>query len=237
MDRQVAERAEPSPRKRRRLWWVFWLFLPLLAVAILGTAFVLWSLKHEPEFYSAARAQLKDPQVRKTAVVQFEARTGELIESIRAKKPWQQEFTQDQINSWLIDELPKRTNRSLPKEVRDPLMEFKPQTVRVGCYVDTEQYRGVVSIEAKPTLIDGRTLSLEVTSIQAGSLSVPAASLIQTAVEKLHAQNVPIEWAGDSEHNIVHITLPESVTELKGIELKGVTVSEGTLTLEGDAGK
>ena len=220
-----------QPKRRRRLWWLFWLFVPVLAVVIIGVALVFWMIRREPEFYRTARANLEDVTVREAAANEFEQKMTDLIEDIRKEKSWHKEFRQDEVNAWLIDELPNKKN--LPKQLRDPLVEFDTDTVRIGCYVETEMYTGMVSVSTKPTLVDEHSLMLEVESIQAGSLSVPASSLLQQAVQYLASHGAPIAWSGDEEHDRVTITFESTSSEVEGVRVTAVTLTKGLLRLEG----
>lgn len=222
-----------SPKKRSRLWWAFWLFIPVLAATVVGVALVLWSLKSEPAYYREAREKLTNPVVRKAAAQQFQQKTEELLEAVRRDDTWTEEFTDEQINSWLIDELPQRTGGGFPSEFRDPLISFQQGTVQLGCRVQSDQFSGVVSIQAKPALLGGRELELEVTSIQAGSLPLPATRLLREVVKQLQGREVPIRWNGDESSNRLVLSLPQSAQELNEIAITELTITPGRLTLRG----
>ncbi|MEZ6067420.1 MAG: hypothetical protein R3B90_17325 [Planctomycetaceae bacterium] len=100
---------EQRPTSRRRHWWTWlvWLFLAIVVLVVLGVGFVLVSLKRVPTFYTQAREQLSDPQVLEVSATEFETQAKEVQQAIESHTAWEQAFTEQQINAWLIKQSPQ----------------------------------------------------------------------------------------------------------------------------------
>lgn len=228
-DRMNDTPASPTPRRRRWLWLLLILFPIAILLAIAGV--VLNSLRQEPRFYVQARTSIANPERRREVKAAFEEKTGQLAESLKEAPAWRQEFTQDEINAWLTDSLPQTEGVKLPEEITKPLVQFASGVVQIGCRVDTEQYRGVLSIALRPRLED-RSLVLVIDEVRAGGLEVPAHQLLDQVSRSLAKSKLPIQLERGEEDRL-RIDLTQAEGDWRDVVLSSVSVEEGRLTLEG----
>ncbi len=241
-NQQTDEKLRPIPREshspavtsgRKRLWvWLFWLLIVALLAVILGLTLVLLALRKEPEFYRTARQQLADSKLQQAAAEEFQHQAEELAKSIEAKKPWQIQFSQQQINAWLIKESSQGRSPSWPSEIREPLVDLNDGLVRIGCRLEHSEYSGIVSLTLKPTLEPGNLLTLEVIQIQAGALPVPAHRLLKQLIEQAQAAGIAIVPHDDSS-TAIQADLTEIFPELGNVRLQELTISQGLLSISG----
>ncbi len=96
---------------RKRLGWITLVLLMVLCAAGGG---VFWALSQVPDFYRQAMAANIDHEVRKAEAKRFTQRTLQLVDDIKQRDRWAEEFTQLQVNSWFAVELDGRYQDLLP---------------------------------------------------------------------------------------------------------------------------
>jgi hypothetical protein len=207
-------------------------FCLLLLAAIIGGGWYVWtSLQREPEFYAEARTRLADPVIREAARAEFEAEARDLVEAVESEQAWTIRFTEDEINAWLLGGLEGRTD--IPEGVSEPLIQFRDGVVEIGFRVDAEQVRGVVSLEAAPSIDDQSRLVIEVRSIRAGQLAIPSASLMAVVRDKLNAEDLPIEIETEPTPRLL-IDLARAQEQEPRVTLRRVAVSDGAIEIAGE---
>jgi hypothetical protein len=217
---------------RRRRWSrALWLVLPVLAAAIVGAAVVLTSLRVEPEFYREARRSIADEPTRRQAVQRFEEKTEQFARSLHDEEEWRHEFTQDEINAWLMDGLPESQVR-LPQGVSEPLVQLGHETIQVGCRVETKQYRGVLSIAVRPTIDSDGDVVLTLQRVRAGELDVPARQLLDEVSRSLRKVALPIELERGEEERVV-VDLDRAAPDWRNVALTSISVEDGRVTFRG----
>ena len=83
-----------------------------------------------PEFY---RAVLEVDQERAAANgFQLEQNLVRLQNAARTKQPWRVELTQEQINGWLVSDLPEKFPGSLPEQIQDPRVAIEDDILKFG---------------------------------------------------------------------------------------------------------
>ncbi|MEZ6055815.1 MAG: hypothetical protein R3C01_03830 [Planctomycetaceae bacterium] len=207
----------------------------ILGITIIGIALVFWSLKSEPTYYREARLKLADPVVRKAAAEEFEQKAEVLEQTTRKVGDWSEAFTEEEINAYLMEEV--FSEGKAKKPVRDPLIAFEEGVVRLGCYVETDYYTGVISVQTRPELLNEREIRLEVVDVQAGALSLPASRLLKEAVDRMQNGDFPLRWDGDSDSNSLILSLPEPRHGARPIQLTELKVTPGQVTLSGSTGE
>ncbi|MCA9054252.1 MAG: hypothetical protein KDA75_10470 [Planctomycetaceae bacterium] len=229
-----AEKPEASPRppgRRPRRWvrWL-WLLLPLLCATMLGVGYLLVALKREPEFYRQSRAALEDREVRQAAVAAFETQAAELEVVSKSADEWRIEFSEQQINAWLWEEFPRWQPR-VPA-VHEPLVDLTEQSLHLGAQVELPQYRGIVSVQIRPTVAPGPTLVIDVDDIRAGDLPIPAARWIEQARAEIERQQWPVRIEEEPTLKIV-VDLTEIDSPWSRLPLTAIEIGEEQLTLIG----
>jgi hypothetical protein len=217
---------------RRRRWSrALWLVLPVLAAAIVGAAFVLMSLRVEPEFYREARRSLADEPTRRQAAQRFEEKSAKFARSLDVEGEWMHEFTQDEINAWLLEGLPN-SRAQLPQGVSEPLVQFGGDVIQVGCRVETKQYRGILSIAVRPSIDADGDVILTLQRVRAGELDVPARQLLDEVSKSLRKAALPIELERGEEERVV-VDLHRAAPDWRDVALTSISVGEGRVTFRG----
>lgn len=216
---------------RRWMRWL-WLLLPVLAMTVFGVGYLLLAIRREPQFYRESRAALQDAGVRKVAVEEFTSRTEELAAATRQPAEWRIEFTERQINAWLLEELPKHMRPRDQELLREPLVDLQPNLIRLGAKVTTAQYEGLLSLDVQPTVLEDESLSLVVTSIRAGDLPIPAGRLIGEALRYVDESRLNVEIETEPELKIT-IPLRKLIRGSPRPRLAGMDVGTDVLAIRG----
>jgi len=157
--------------------------LLFLAAGVAGT---LLALYHTPTFYAAALTEPADPQVRKQQAKRFVQTTMQLVDGIRNADRWSEEFSQEQVNSWLAEELPGQYRDWLPDGVREPRVRFDDGTLELAFQYDKGTWRGVVSGKVRPWVSGPGEIALEIQSLRAGLVPIPLDEVLQEVATELN---------------------------------------------------
>lgn len=220
------------PRRRFRIWP--WLLLSCLCLATLGAGYVVVSLRQEPQFYQQKRAVLADPVRRAAAAEGFTTQATTLREAVAHQATWRVEFTEEQINAWLLEELPRHMDTAESRRIREPLVELAEGVVRVAARIELEEYRGVLSLEVRPRLEPGSQLILQLVSLKAGELPIPALRWMGRLQKHLMRTDWPVQIVRESPLE-VQIDLPAVGRRWANVPLQELTVEPGRIALSGGA--
>lgn len=179
----------------------------LVAIAIVGgVAALMWAANQAPEFYASA-AVPASPAVRHVAAREFAEQTAELVRELRYAPKWEQEFTQTQVNAWLMEELPRRYGNRIPRGVSDPRVQFDDGLVRIGFQLTSSTFAGIVSLDLRPTVPEPNRLAIAVESLSAGLLPLAPASFTDDVSKQLDRYQVEHEWKVEEGFQVLYVTI------------------------------
>lgn len=166
----------------------------LLVAVSMGGGAVLWSLVQVPDFYEEALTAQSDPLARQEAADTFVQRTVQLANDIKYADAWSQEFTAQQVNAWLADQLYKEYAELVPPGIKDPRVRLDGHSVLVGFYYEQENWSGVVSLRLRPWVPEPNQLAIEIESIRAGLLPIPLDNVLQELSKQIATDGWQAEW-------------------------------------------
>lgn len=178
--------------------------LLFLAAGVAGT---LLALYHTPTFYAAALTEPADPQVRKQQAKKFVQTTMQLVDGIRNANRWSEEFNQEQVNSWLAEELPGKYRDWLPDGVREPRVRFDEGTFELAFQYDKGTWRGVVSGKVRPWVAGPGEIALEIQSLRAGLVPIPLDEVLEEVSTELNNVGWRIEWKQSAGNDVLVVHL------------------------------
>ena len=177
-----------------------------LLLAVGGAAgALLWALTRVPEFYVQALSVEVDPAIRKQSAEEFVANTIQLVQDIEHEPEWSEEFTQDQINSWIIEELHQKYARHVPAGVSEPRVRFVNGLIFIGFRYKQKGFNGVISFQARPWISEPNQLALEIESLCAGVVPIPLEKIIDKVSQQLASKGWQIEWTQSDNGNDIAI--------------------------------
>lgn len=214
-------------------WKRFAIILTCLCLAVVaGGGALRWGLIQAPDFYETAIETKVDPVVRKQKADKLVKRTLKFVEEIQTSDAWSQEFTEDQINSWLAEELEEKYPEWVPKGVGDPRVKLTQDMIQVGFRFKSEEFSGVISLKLKARVIEPNKLSIEVNSIRAGLLPIPINTVLDEIVTQVETDGWPIEWTTIDGRDVAVVTLAKGKQDEP--ELKTVEIMPGSFRVTGN---
>ena len=134
---------------KRYLLFFFLVLLFLTGIA----AGLYWSSAQVPDFYQEALQEQMEPEVRQEEAKEFVQRSMQVVNKVRNHEPlWSQEFSEQQVNAWLAEELHQKYNKWVPDGVTDPRIRFEKNQVELGFHLTLSQWSGIISLKFKPWL-------------------------------------------------------------------------------------
>lgn len=143
--------------------------LGLLWIVFLG---LYKAAQQEPAFYQQAM-QVTAGEYGE-AGEELEQSVLDLHNDVRNPGTWEAVFTEEQINGWLVAEMPDKFPNVLPQGTEEPRVAIGPDAIQVACRFDNGKLNTVISMVLDVDLTtDTNTLAVRVSKLRAGALPVP----------------------------------------------------------------
>ena len=178
--------------KGRRFFTIAFGFM---AVGVGGAGISYLALQQIPAFYQAAMQDTMPPVQRREAAERFVERTMQLVEEIRHAETWEQEFSEQQINSWLAEELHQKHQSWVPRGVRDPRVKLTEDAIQIGFHLKQKRWSGIVSLKVTPWMEGPNRLAVGIESAQAGVVPIPLDEVLRHVAKNLARDGWQIEWS------------------------------------------
>lgn len=178
----------------------------LLVGMAAGVGGTLWSLFQAPAFYATAlHNDVPSPQ-RKERAKRFVQNTLQLVDGIKHEKRWSEEFSQDQVNSWLAEELHQKYSKWLPKGVKEPRVQFGADSLELAFQFEKGFWSGVISARLRPWVSKPNQLAIEIQSVKAGLVPIPLDDLVAEISRELEhvGWQIQCKRTGSNDVLLVH---------------------------------
>jgi hypothetical protein len=208
--------------------------LGLLAILVAVGGYALWAVRQVPDFYEDLMAAEIDPGVRQAEAKKFTQRTLQLVDDVRQAKDWSHEFSQQQVNSWFIEELDGTKGKYadlLPAEAKSPRMKIEGDAVLVGFKYSSSQWSGVVSLRVRPWVPEPGKLALEISGVKAGELPIPLDNVLKGIEGQLKSRGWRVEWRQTDGNDVLVVDF--GAGGKKRSVLKSVEVADGKVRVAG----
>lgn len=178
------------PKLARRLV----IALALAAFAIgLSVGGLYWATRQVPDFYrqSLARQSDADP----ASGERFEQQALALHSQLQHAGRWEIRFTQDEINGWLADDLPRKFPRLLPEGLSDPRVAIDGNALRLAVRYRRGSVDTVLSLSGDAYLTDQpNEVAVRIGQARAGFVPVPLGRLLDDIRARAVLAGVPLRW-------------------------------------------
>jgi hypothetical protein len=205
--------------------------LAVLAVAACGGT-VCWGLWYTPDFYIAAITPL-DPQVRHQQARQFVQVTMQLFDDIRNEDRWAEEFTEDQVNSWLAEELHQKFGEWVPEGVQQPRVKFEQDSLQLGFQFEHGRWKGVLCAQIRPWVADANQLAIEIQSVRAGLFPLPIDDLFDDLLADLREHGWRVEVRQTARGDVLVVDLSRRDGSDRQPVLEAINLKPGLLRISG----
>jgi hypothetical protein len=194
-------------------------------------------VSHEPDFYREALGRSVVPEVRQAETKRFVQTALQLVGEIQNDEEFVQEFSDEALNGWLAEELPEAPLDWLPPELESLRVKFEDDAVLVGLRARWGRWSGVVNACVRVRVGGANQLVLEIQSLRAGLVPVPADEVLGKFVDRLNRAGWNIEWKHTGEKDLLVVSLDQKEftreTSTGRAALESIDVRPGWLRVSG----
>lgn len=205
--------------------------LGLLGIAVL----VLYqAAQRQPTFYR--QAMLVAPSEYEEAGDQLEQSVLDLHNEVRSVGRWEAVFTEEQINGWLVADMPDKFPNVLPAGTKEPRVAIDAEAVQVACKFDNGKIKTVVSMILDVDLTtDTNTLAVRVSKLRAGALPVPLKQFLDKIAVAARRGQISLQWRQIDGDPVALVTVPVTHEDYahREIYVDTIELREGAIYLAG----
>ena len=168
-----------------------------IAASVLATLALLpvvgWlSLTHQPRFYRAMKAL---PRAQREARAKhFVANSLQLRNDISNERAWAAEFTDQEVNAWLAEDLMTHFADQIPPEVHEPRIAFEHDRVTFAFGLDRGPIRSVIWVVARISVPEDNVLALAIEKVRAGVIPLPIGRVIGPLTAAAQDRGLDVRW-------------------------------------------
>jgi hypothetical protein len=209
-------------------------------IPLIGLSATWWAVEqtqHVPEFYERATSRLPASTVE--ASQHLKAEVQQLQSDAAMIGSWHASFSADEINAWLIEELPKKFPRLLAKGASQPRIVIEDGRVLAAVRYKDHRIDTVISCELQVELTEQpNMLAFRVQHLKAGALPLPLGNFRRGISKEAAKGDIDIRWDATESGPIALVTVPSEHPRYVNspVIVESVQLTEGTLNLSGQTG-
>lgn len=190
--------------------------------------------QREPQFYRLAMRAA--PIENQEAGDALEQRVFDLHNEVRAIGTWEAVFTEEQVNGWLVSDLPEKFPNILPLGTQEPRVAIDSKAIRVACRFDNGNFKTIISMALDVDLTtEINTLAVRVSQLRAGALPVPLKQFIDKISVAASRGEILLKWRQIDGDPVALITVPVTHEDYahREIYVDTIELREGEIYLAG----
>lgn len=169
---------------------------------------------------------------------QLESTVLELHNAAVRENEWSLEVTDDEINAWLVDHLPRKYPRQNPDSIVDPRVKIADGEIKFAFRAKSTSFPVVVCVHVEPFVTsDGNNIGLCITKSYVGLLPLGKKRVVEQLSSAAAKIKIPIAWSQDKNGPVAmlspQIKLAKEVE--RKIEITSIKISGASLMLSGTA--
>lgn len=223
--------------------WLMRIGSVLFLFALAAACVAYWALRQTrsvPEFYRLAHAAVPDNPAE--ASQQLEDRVEQLQADVRKTGKWQAEFTDDEINAWLLTILPEEFPNLMPVGASDPRVVIADDKLRVAAKYRNKRIDTVVSLDLRVEITpQPNMLAVRLENLRAGALPLPVARFAKGISREASRSDLEVLWDKESleEGPVALVTIPSEHDRFveSPVIIESVRLRDGVLALSGRTGE
>lgn len=206
----------------------------------IGLAATWWAVRQThvvPEFYTRATESLPASTVE--ASRNLEAEVEQLQSNAARIGSWQATFSDDEINSWLIEQLPVKFPQLFAKGASEPRIVIEEGRVLAAVRYKDRRVDTVVSCQLEVELTEEpNMLALNVKQLRAGALPLPLSKFLRGISKEAAKGDIDIRWDETKRGPVALVTVPSEHPRYVSspVIVESVRLVEGSLILSGHTG-
>lgn len=220
--------------------WIHRIAIVLIGVSLFGMLSAWWAVrktKQIPDFY--ARAVNSLPASTEEASRHLAAEVEKLQHDVAHEGSWRANFSADEINAWMAEELPKKFPQLLAKGASEPRIVIEAGRLLAAVRYRDKRIDTIISCELQVALTEQpNMLALRVEKLMAGSLPIPLHQFVRGITNEAAKGDIEICWDATQGGPIALVTVPSEHPNyaINPVIVESVSLGQGRLILAGHTG-
>lgn len=207
----------------------------LVAVLVGGSMYGLMvvhqTMNAQPEFYAAKLDQTEATLVEHARALQTQLNS--LANPEHTETNWCATITEDQINGWLMAELPERFPEVLANGMRDPRVVIEPDRLRIACQYRSGNMEAVLTLETEAFLTNRpNEIGFRILDTRIGSVAGLTEEALRPITNACYRARVRMRWLRRGEHPEAIVTIPPALLHSRHkFNFQSIDLAEGQLNV------
>jgi uncharacterized protein YpmS len=226
--------AHPTLHKRRRGGWIL---LTLLATLPMVAFWLYREATAVPDFYAEALQAVPAERPVEVAAEDLEREVLSLQNNVQRAEPWRVVLREEDINAWLATELREKLPHLVPKEMRDPRVVVRDNTVYFACRVEGV-LSGVFSVALEPSLTERpNEVAIRVQSVSLGRIPLPQKQYLDHVSAAAARANLPVRWEEEDGTAVAMLLVPARQEKYRDryLQVETLEIANGEVIIAGRA--
>ena len=220
--------------------WVKQIGITVLTILFLASLSGWWLFRQTrvvPEFYQQA-TQLSHPDTE-TGRYKLEANVAKLQQDASKPGSWQASFSENDINAWLINQLPLKFKQLQTAGAKDPRISIQQDHLLAAARYTDARLDTVISCELHVELTEEpNLLAVQIRKLKAGAVSLPISQLIDGVSTEAAKGGVKIRWDCTESGPTALVQVPSEHTgyAYSPVIIESIQMVDGAIILSGHTG-
>lgn len=220
--------------------WIKHISISFTLLAVAGSTATWWAVEqtqYVPEFYTEATNSLPESTVE--ASRHLKAGVEQLQSDAAQIGSWHASFSDDEINAWLVEELPKKFPQLLAKGASEPRIVIENDRLLAAVKYKNRSIDTVISCEFHVELTEQpNMLALRVSQLRAGALPLPLNKFLRGITKEAAKGDIEVRWDVTAAGPVALVTVPSEHPGYVSspVVVESIKLVEGSLDLSGHTG-
>ena len=221
--------------------WIKRIGITALAVLFLASISGWWLLRQTqivPDFYiRATQTSLPDTEA---ASQQLEANVAKLQQDVAKIGSWEASFSEDDINAWLIEQLPLKFKPLQTAGVKDPRISIQQDYLLAAAQYTDARLDTVISCQLRVELTEEpNLLAVHISKLKAGAVSLPVSQFMKGVSEEAAKGGVKIRWDRTESGPTALVRIPSEHPRYthSPVIVESIQLIDGAVLLAGHTGQ
>ena len=220
--------------------WVKRIGITALTILFLTSLAGWWLFRQTrvvPEFYQQA-TQLSHPDTA-AGSYELEANIAKLQQDASQPGSWEASFSEDDINAWLIDQLPLKFKQLQTSGARDPRISIQQGHLLAAARYTDARLDTVISCELHVELTEEpNLLAVHIRKLKAGAVSLPISQFIDGVSKEAAKGGIKIRWDRTESGPTALVQVPSEHAgyTYSPVIIESIQMIDGAIILSGHTG-
>ncbi|MGB7326217.1 MAG: hypothetical protein WBD31_15190 [Rubripirellula sp.] len=221
--------------------WIKRISLVVIAISVTSGAVAWWAVQQSqyvPEFYT--RASNNHSVTTAEANRRLKAEVQQLQTNVAKLGSWRAAFSDEQINAWLIEELPQKFPRLAALGASEPRIVIKNEKVQAAVRYKNRHIDTIVSCEFIVEMTEQpNMLAFRVQNLRAGALKLPLTKFLTGISKEAARGDIDVRWDMTDTGPIALVTVPSEDPRyaLAPVVVESLITYDGAVLLAGHTGQ